>query len=82
MSKELYLEQQYFLSIKKTLEPYNDLITELLITLPRRLIETNKQFNFQYLFDGKWNTQEELVEIIYKPILDIIEMEKKLKLHD
>lgn len=79
MNKELYLEQQYFLSIiKKQLKPYNNLIEELLITLPRRFIETNKQFTFQYLFDGKWITQEELVEIIYKPILDIIEMEKKI----
>ncbi len=78
MSKELYLEQQYLLSIKKAMEPYNNLITDLLIKLPRRLVGTEKQFNFQYLFSGKWITQEELAEIIYKPILDTIEMEKKL----
>lgn len=78
MNKELYLEQQYLLSIKKTMEPYNNLIMDLLIKLPRRLVETEKQFIFQYLFSDKWNTQEELVEIIYKPILDTIEMEKKL----
>ena len=75
MSKELFLEQQYFLSIKKAMEPYDNLITDLLITLPRRMVVTEKQFNFQYLFSGKWITQEEPAEIIYKPILDTIEME-------
>ena len=75
MSKELYLEQQYFLSIKKAMEPYNNLIMDLLIKLPRRYVENDSKSQFQYLFSGKWITQEKLTEIIYKPILDTIEME-------
>jgi len=75
MSKELYLEQQYFLSIKKAMEPYNNLIMDLLIKLPRRYVENDNKSQFQYFFSGKWITQEKLVEIIYKPILDTIEME-------
>ena len=66
-------------NLQKSLEPYDKKYIELLTILPRRFIlKKNQNLKFEYFFDGKWCSEEEIRNNVYGNILNLLAEEEKM----